>query len=92
MDEVHKAYKGRSNKPAQVAAFRKALREAGISLVVTGITATPLWDKKGKDRERLAKRACTLFGLEAAEGETAVEALEENLVEVSTADAKGIFD
>ena len=92
VDEVHKAYKGHSNKPALVAAFREELRNIGITLVVTGITATPLWDVKSKDQERLARRACMLLGLEAAEGETAVEALEKHLVEVSTADAKGIFD
>eukprot|EP00966_Prymnesium_polylepis_P245499 5679408-Prymnesium_polylepis.1 len=87
-DEVHKWYQGRSNKPSHVAAFREELRKKDTTLVVTGITATPLWDVKGKDQDRLAKRACTLFGHKA---DKPVETLEENTIEVSSEDAKGIF-
>ena len=65
LDEAHKAYAGSSNKPARIAAWRKALAEEGIALVVTAVTATPLWDKKSKVRVRLAKRACTVLGLDA---------------------------
>ena len=86
-DEVHKWYQGRSIKPGQVAAFREELRKQDITLVVTGITATPVWDVKGKDQDRLAKRACMLFGLEA---DKPIEILAENTIEVSSEDAEAI--
>ena len=91
IDEVHKTYKGRSNRPAQVDAFRNALHEEGILLVVTGITATPLWDVEGKDQKRLATRACTLLGLKTVEGQSPVEMLTGNMVEVSDEEARAIF-
>ena len=91
LDEAHKAYAGSSNKPARIAAWRKALAEEGIALVVTAVTATPLWDKKSKVRVRLAKRACTVLGLEVGEGETAVWVLNDNMVAVSPEDAAAIF-
>ena len=56
-----------SNKPARIAAWRKALAEEGIALVVTAVTATPLWDVKSKAQVGLAKRACTVLGLEVGE-------------------------
>ena len=88
LDEAHKAYKGSSNKPARIAAWREVLAEGGIALVVTAVTATPLWDKKSKAQVGLAKRACTVLGLEVGEGETAVGVLTENLVEVSGEEGK----
>ena len=60
VDEGHKAIKGRDSKPARVEAFRKALAAVRIKLHVTSVTATPLWDVKGKDQSRLATRACTI--------------------------------
>ena len=91
MDEGHKDYKGRSSKPARVKAFCDVLRKEGITPVVTSITATPLWDVKGKDKERLAKRACTVHGNEVGEGQTALGVLEEGMVEVSAEDTAAIF-
>ena len=35
LDEAHKAYGGSSNKPARITAWREALAEGGIALVVT---------------------------------------------------------
>ena len=67
LDEAHKAYKGSSNKPARIAAWREVLAEGGIALVVTAVTATPLWDVKSKAQVGLAKRACTVLGLEVGE-------------------------
>ena len=91
LDEAHKAYKGSSNKPARIAAWREVLAEGGIALVVTAVTATPLWDKKSKAQGSLAKRACTVLGLKAGEGETAVGVLTENMVVVSGEEAAVIF-
>ena len=91
LDEAHKAYGGSSNKPAKIAAWREALAKEGIALVVTAVTATPLWDVKSKAQVGLAKRACTVLGLEVGEGETAVGVLTENLVEVSGEEAEAIF-
>ena len=91
LDEAHKAYGGSSNRPARIAAWREALAEGGIALVVAAVTATPLWDKKSKAQPVLAKRACTVLGLEVGEGETAVEVLTENMVAVSDKEAKAIF-
>ena len=91
LDEGHKAYKGNSNKPARIAAWREALAEQEIALVVTAVTATPLWDVKSKAQLGLAKRACTVLGLEVGEGETAVELLNENTVAVSGEEAQAIF-
>jgi hypothetical protein len=84
-DEVHKIYKGSSNKPMRVAAFREKLREIDIVLVVTGVTATPLFDVKTKDQPRLVIRAGTLLGLKT------LEALEENTVKVSADETNAIF-
>ena len=67
IDEAHKAYGGCSNKPARIAAWREALSEHKVALVVTGVTATPLWDGKGKAQAGLAKRACTVLGVEVGE-------------------------
>ena len=91
IDEVHKSYMGRSNKPSQVVAFREKLRKDGISLLVTGITATPGWDVKSEAQVRVAKRACTLLGLEAVSDKSPVEVLKENTIEVSEQDAEAIF-
>ena len=91
LDEAHKAYGGSSNKPARIDAWREALAEQGIALVVTAVTATPLWDEKSKAQAGLAKRACTVLGLEVGEGETAVGVLMENKVEVSGEEAQAIF-
>ena len=87
IDEAHKAFGGSSNKPARIDAWREALAEQGIALVVTAVTATPLWDVKSKAQLGLAKRACTVLGLEVGEGETAVGVLMENKVEVSGEEA-----
>jgi hypothetical protein len=91
IDEAHKAYAGSSNKPARIAAWRAALAEKGIALVVTAVTATPLWDQKSKAQGALAKRACTVLGLEVGEGETAVGVLNENIVTVSPEESAAIF-
>ena len=91
LDEAHKAYGGSSNKPARIDAWREALAEQGIALVVTAVTATPLWDVKSKAQAGLAKRACTVLGLEVGKGETAVDVLNENKVEVSGEEAQAIF-
>ena len=91
LDEAHKAYGGSSNKPARIDAWREALAEQGIALVVTAVTATPLWAEKSKAQAGLAKRACTVLGLEVGEGETAVGVLMENKVEVSGEEAQAIF-
>jgi hypothetical protein len=68
----------------RVAAFREELLKIDIVLVVTGVTATPLFGVKTKDQPRLVDRAGTLLGLNA------LEALEENTVEVSAEEAKAI--
>ena len=91
LDEAHKAYGGSSNKPARIAAWREALAKEGIALVVTAVTATPLWDVKSKAQVGLANRACTVLGLEIGKGETAVEVLTDNMVAVSDEQAKAIF-
>ena len=91
IDEVHKAYKGSSNKPMRVAAFREELLKIGIVLVVTGVTATPLFDVETKDQPRLLDRAGTLLGLDADTNKTLLEALEENTVEVSAEEKEAIF-
>ena len=91
LDEAHKAYGGSSNKPAKIAAWREALAKEGIALVVTAVTATPLWDVKSKAQVGLANRACTVLGLEIGKGETAVEVLTDNMVAVSDEEAKAIF-
>ena len=91
LDEAHKAYGGSSNKPARIDAWREALAEQGIALVVTAVTATPLWDEKSKAQAGLAKRACTVLGLEVGKGKTAVDVLNENMVAVSDKEAKAIF-
>ena len=67
LDEAHKAFGGSSNKPARIDAWREALAEQGIALVVTAVTATPLWDVKSKAQAGLAKRACTVLGVEVGE-------------------------
>ena len=92
LDEAHKAYGGNSNKPARIDAWRGALAEHEIALVVTAVTATPKWDVRSKAQEGLAKRACTVLGLEVGEGETAVWVLNENMVAISKEDAEAIFD
>ena len=91
MDEVHKAYKGSSNKPMRVAALREELLKIDIVLVVTGVTATPLFDVETKDQPRLLDRAGTLLGLDADANKTLLEALEENTVGVSAEETAAIF-
>ena len=91
LDEAHKAYGGSSNKPARIDAWREALAEQKIALVVTAVTATPLWDVKSKAQLGLAKRACSVLGLEVGKGETAVGVLMKNKVEVSDEEAQAIF-
>ena len=91
LDEAHKAYGGSSNKPARIAAWREALGLQRIALVVTAVTATPLWNIKSKAQGTLANRACTMLGLEVGKGETAVGVLNANLVAVSPEDAAAIF-
>ena len=75
----------------QVVAFREKLQKYDISLVVTGITATPGWDVKSKAQDRCAKRACTILGLEPVSDKSPVEMLKENTIEVSEQDAEAIF-
>ena len=48
LDEAHKAYGGSSNKPARMAAWREALAEKDIALVLTAVTATPPFSSLGK--------------------------------------------
>ena len=67
LDEAHKAYGGNSNKPARIDAWREALAEQDIALVVTAVTATPKWDVRSKAQAGLAKRACTVLGVEVGE-------------------------
>ena len=91
-DEAHKAYNQTScNKPARVESLRDELKAHGIALVITGVTATPLWNVKSKAQEGQAKRACRLFGIEVSEDQTTVEALEESMVSISPEDTKSIF-
>ena len=48
-------------------AWREALAEQDIALVVTAVTATPKWDVRSKAQAGLAKRACTVLGVEVGE-------------------------
>ena len=91
-DEAHKAYGGgSSNKPVRIATWRETLEKANITLGVIAVTATPLWDIRSKAQEGQAKRACKMFGFEVGEGETPVEVLKVNTVEVSAEHAEAIF-
>ena len=84
-DEVHKACVGRSKMPALAAAWRERLGVRKFTLIVTGITATPMYKgggahKSGNERARIAQRYCTLLGIK---GEACTD-LDERTVEIDT--------
>ena len=96
VDEAHKAYGGRGALPGLVAAWRERLHARDIELVVTGITATPLYvgkkaPKAAKERERLAQRCGTLLGVPVTKGATYVATLAGCTVEVDAEAAAAIF-
>ena len=95
-DEIHKAFGGRSKMPTLMKAFSECLGAIGIHLVITGITATPLYkgegaSKAGKVRERLAQRCCMILRCPAnAKDVTACDTIETCTVEIDDACHKKI--